>query len=88
MRETLGTRYPLQERSGNLPLVMLATTAAQGLVNELQHWIESAYTAGSVSIFGTGTEMEMGHAHLYLTMLEWQTYDTYSMFKYEYQLTS
>ena len=36
MRETLRTCYPLQERSGNLPLVTLAPTAAQGVVNELQ----------------------------------------------------
>ena len=36
MRETLRTRYPLQKRSGNLSLVTLAPTAAQGLVNEIQ----------------------------------------------------
>ena len=89
MRETLRTHYPLQKRSGNLPLVTLALTPVQGMVNELfTHWIESAYTAGPGSIFGTGTEMEMGQSHLYLTMLEWQPYDTYSMYKYEYQLTS
>ena len=35
MRETLGTRYSLQERSGNFLLVAQAPTAAQGLVNEL-----------------------------------------------------
>ena len=62
MKETLGTRYPLQERSSNLPLLTLAPTPAQGMVNELfTHWIESTYTAGPGSIFGTGTEMEMGH---------------------------
>ena len=35
MRETLRTRYPLQERSGNFLLVAEAPTAAQGLVNGL-----------------------------------------------------
>ena len=71
MRETLRTRYPLQERSGNFLLVAQEPTATQRLVNELfTHWIESAYTAGPGSIFGTGTEVEMGHEHLYLTMLE------------------
>ena len=89
MRETLGTRYPLQERSGNFLLVTLAPTAAQGMVNELfTHWIELAYTAGPGSIFGTGTEMEMGQSQLHLTMLEWQPIDRYSMYNYTYQLTS
>ena len=35
MRETLRTRYSLQERSGNFLLVAQEPAAAQGLVNEL-----------------------------------------------------
>ena len=35
MRETLRTRYSLQERSGNFLLVAQEPAAAQGMVNEL-----------------------------------------------------